>query len=164
MWYKDLLQLPLRPSSATLRAQETPTPVSRRPNPLSSLFLLDGEALRLWEEHGGERDLLTGEGFLRYAVRKVSLFHSHTLARFCLRLFPGSSSVVFTDATDCATLMTVGYVRILVESHGSCGELIAGFYLIVPSPITAVILPSTLVRICATLQVHVRRSNLAPQQ
>lgn len=82
-----------------------------------------------------------------------------------LRYFPGSSSAGSIDATGCATLMTAGRVRILAESHGSCGKSTAGFLADHPLiTIAAAIPPFTLVRICATLQAPVRRLNLALQR
>jgi hypothetical protein len=39
-----------------------------------------------------------------------------------LRKFPDPSSVVSTGVIGCAILTTVGHVRILAESHGSCGK------------------------------------------
>ena len=42
--------------------------------------------------------------------------------------FPDSSSAASTDATGPATLMSVDRVRILAESHGSCGESTAEFF------------------------------------
>ena len=54
-------------------AQKAPARMSRRPVPLPSLFLFDKQAMCVRKESGGERYLFSGEGVLRYAVRKVSV-------------------------------------------------------------------------------------------
>jgi len=50
----------------------------------------------------------------------VSPFQVHWYS--FLRCFPDPSSVASIGARECVILMTVDRVRILVESHGSCGE------------------------------------------